>query len=79
MVFWEFCEMFWNSCFIEHFRMATFEIIWEGRRFLNKHTGCSSNLLTEKDLANKVFLKMLWSFWEHLIHFLTEASLENDY
>ena len=32
----EICEMFKNSYFKEHFRTATFEIIYESSSFLNK-------------------------------------------
>ena len=67
-----------NSYVKEHFRTATFEIIWESSPFLNNVLGCSSNTLTRRDLVNQVFHKMLQNFLEHLIHLSTEASLENN-
>ena len=67
-----------NSHVKEHFRTATFEIIWESSPFLNNVLGCSSNTLTRRDLVNQVFHKMLQNFLEHLIHLSTEASLENN-
>ena len=73
----EICETFQiNSYVKEHFRTATFEIIWESSPFLNNVLGCSSNTLTGRDSVNQVFHKMLQNFLEHLIHLSTEASLE---
>ena len=67
-----------NSYVKEHFRTATFEIIWESSPFLNNVLGCSSNTLTGRDSVNQVFHKMLQNFLEHLIHLSKEDSLENN-
>ena len=65
-----------NSYVKEHFRAATFEIIWESSPFLNNVLGCGSNTLTGRDSVNQVFHKTLQNFLEHLLHLPTEASLE---
>ena len=48
-----------NSYVKEHFRTATFEIIWESSPFLNNVLGCSSNTLTERDSVSQVFHEAL--------------------
>ena len=63
-----------NQHFKEHFRAATFEIIWESSPFLNKNVGSNSTVLLGRNSANQVFQKMLQNFPKHL----TVASLGNN-
>ena len=71
--------MFQNSSFKEYFRTTTFEILCEGRPFLNKNVGCASTqFINRKGLNQSGFTENITKFSRAHNWNLTRASLENN-